>query len=77
MANLIGIWIGAFLTLCIFSFLYRDNPFFRFAESLFAGISLGYYIGIVAANTLAPNLVLPLTRTSATTRICWCRWCSA
>jgi hypothetical protein len=59
-ANLIGIWIGAFLTLCIFSFLYRDNPFFRFAESLFAGISLGYYIGIVAANTLAPNLVLPL-----------------
>jgi len=62
MANLIGIWIGAFLTLCIFSFLYRDNPFFRFAESLFAGISLGYYIGIVAANTLAPNLVLPLTQ---------------
>ena len=60
MANLIGIWIGAFLTLCIFSFLYRDNPFFRFAESLFAGISLGYYIGIVATNTLAPNLVLPL-----------------
>jgi hypothetical protein len=59
-ADLIGIWIGAFLTLCIFSFLYRDNPFFRFAESLFAGISLGYYIGIVAVNTLGPNLVRPL-----------------
>lgn len=62
MANLIGIWIGAFLTLCIFSFLYRDNPFFRFAESLFAGVSLGYYIGIVATNTLAPNLVQPLAQ---------------
>jgi hypothetical protein len=61
-ANLIGIWIGALLTLCIFSFLYRDNPFFRFAESLFAGVSLGYYIGIVSANTLAPNLIQPLTR---------------
>jgi hypothetical protein len=61
-ANLIGIWIGAFLTLCIFSFLYRDNPFFRFAESLFAGVSLGYYIGIVAANTFAPNLVRPLVQ---------------
>ncbi len=60
--DLLALWIGAFLTLCIFSFLYRDNPFFRFAESLFAGVSLGYYIGTVAANTLAPNLVRPLVR---------------
>ena len=60
MGDLIGIWIGAFLTICIFSFLYKDNPFFRFAESLFAGVSLGYYIGIVSVNTLAPNLVRPL-----------------
>lgn len=60
MSQLIGVWIGAFLTLCIFSFLYRDNPFFRFAESLFAGVSLGYYIGIVAVNTLVPNLFRPL-----------------
>ena len=60
MTELIGTWIGAFLTLCIFSFLYKDNPFFRFAESLFAGVSLGYYIGTVAANTLGPNLVQPL-----------------
>ena len=39
-----GIWIAAFLTLCIYSFLYRDNPFYRFAEYLFVGISLGYTI---------------------------------
>ncbi len=60
MAEAVGTWLGAFLTLCIFSFLYRDNPFFRFAESLFAGISLGYYIGIVSNNTLGPNLFQPL-----------------
>ena len=60
MADAIGIWLGAFMTLCIFSFLYKDNPFFRFAESLFAGISLGYYIGIVSTNTLGPNLFHPL-----------------
>jgi hypothetical protein len=60
MTEVIGTWIGAFLTLCIFSFLYKDNPFFRFAESLFAGVSLGYYIGTVATNTLGPNLVRPL-----------------
>lgn len=58
--DLLGVWIGAFLTLCIFSFLYKDNPFFRFAESIFAGVSLGYYIGQEASQTIAPNLVQPL-----------------
>ncbi len=37
-----GIWVAAFLTLCIYSFLYRDNPFYRFAEYLFVGVSVGY-----------------------------------
>ncbi len=58
--NLLGIWIASFLTLCIFSFLYRDNPFFRFAESVFAGVSLGYYIGQEADQTIRPNLITPL-----------------
>ena len=41
MAEFIGIWIAALLTLCIYSFLYRDNPFYRFAEHLFVGVSGG------------------------------------
>jgi hypothetical protein len=57
----IGIWVSALLTLFAFSFVYKDNPFFRFAESLFAGVSLGYYIGIVLNQTLMPNLITPLT----------------
>jgi len=60
MSDLIGVWVGALMTLCIFSFLYKDNHFFRFAESLFAGVSLGYYIGIVSVQTLTPNLITPL-----------------
>jgi len=56
----LGIWIAALLTLAAFSFLYKDNPVFRFAESLFAGVSLGYYVGIVLDQTLKPNLFLPL-----------------
>jgi len=56
----IGIWVSALLTLFAFSFIYKDNPFFRFAESLFAGVSLGYYIGIVLNQTIMPNLVEPL-----------------
>jgi hypothetical protein len=56
----LGTWLAAFFTLCMLSFLYKDNPFFRIAESFFAGLSLGYYIGIVMNQTLKPNLVLPL-----------------
>jgi len=56
----IGVWIAAFLTIACLSFLYKDNPFFRFAESLFAGVSLGYYVGITLNQTLEPNLFEPL-----------------
>lgn len=39
--------IAAFLTLCIFSFLYRDNPFYKFAERLVAGVATGYFTMLV------------------------------
>ena len=39
-----GVWVAAFFTLCIYSFLYRDNPFYRFGEHLFVGLSVGYGI---------------------------------
>lgn len=42
--QIFGVWVAALLTLCIYSFLYRDNPFYRFAEHLFVGISVGYGI---------------------------------
>lgn len=44
MTETIGIWIAAGLTLCVFSFLYKDNPFYRFAEHLYVGVSVGYTI---------------------------------
>ena len=54
MEKIIGIWIAAFLTLCIYSFLYRDNPFYRFAEYLFVGVSLGYSIVLNIHQGLIP-----------------------
>src|SRR5579871_1408882 len=30
----LGIWVAACLTLCIFSFLYGDNFFYKFSEAL-------------------------------------------
>jgi hypothetical protein len=54
------IWIAAILTLCIFSFLYKDNPLYRFGEHLFVGVAGGYSICIVWYNSLKPNLIDPL-----------------
>jgi hypothetical protein len=64
--QLIGTWVAALLTLCLMSFLYKDNPFFRFSEALFAGVSLGYYIGITLDQTLRPNLYEPLIQQGLT-----------
>ncbi len=55
-------WITAILTLLIFSFLYKDNPFYKFAEHLFVGVSAGYGVVIVYNNVILPNLWTPLTQ---------------
>jgi hypothetical protein len=56
----VGVWVAAVLTLFIFSFLYRDNPFYKFAEHLFVGISAGYYIILNFWTVVVPNLWEPL-----------------
>ena len=55
-----GILVAAVLTLCIFSFLYRDNPFYRFAEHLLVGISVGYAIVIAIHQAFIPVAWNPL-----------------
>lgn len=52
--------VAAFLTFCIFSFLYRDNPFYRFAEHLVVGISAGYWIAILYHTSLTDLWITPL-----------------
>jgi hypothetical protein len=59
---LVGIWVAALLTLCAFSFLYKDNPFYKFAEHLFVGISAGYGVTLEIYNVFLPNLWRPLTQ---------------
>ena len=61
----LSIWIAALLTLCVFSFLYKDNPFYKFAEHLFVGVSAGYYIVLRFWTVILPNLWEPLTRAIA------------
>ena len=61
----VSVWVAALLTLFIFSFLYRDNPFYKFAEHLFVGVSAGYYIVLNFWTVIVPNLVDPLSRSLA------------
>lgn len=56
----LNIWIPAFFTLALFSFLYKDNPFYKFAEHIFAGLSAGYYVGLIFQSVIYPQIVDPL-----------------
>ncbi|MFH1891668.1 MAG: hypothetical protein ABIK83_03180 [Candidatus Zixiibacteriota bacterium] len=53
----LGTLVALVLTLLIFSFLYRENPFYRFAEYLLVGISVGYYLVIISRNTIYPLVI--------------------
>jgi len=59
---LIGAWVAAGLTLCMFSFLYKDNPFFRFGEHLYVGISMGYTIVRIYYDVMVKSLYAPVTQ---------------
>jgi len=58
--NSLGIWVAALLTLMIYSFLYKDNPFYKVAESTFAGVSIGYLFGTNYQQVFLPRVWLPL-----------------
>ena len=51
-----GVWLGALCTFCIFSFLYKDNPFYKLAEQVFVGLSAGYWFISTLYEILIPNL---------------------
>ena len=54
--------VAALLTLCIFSFLYKDNPLYKFVEHLFVGVAAGYVIAVQFHNVFVPNIWHPLTK---------------
>jgi len=56
-SEIFGNWVAAFLTLCIFSFLIKDNPLYKFAEHIFIGVSAGYWMAISYQQVLIPKLV--------------------
>jgi hypothetical protein len=59
----LGVWIAAGLTLFMLSFIYKDNPLFRFGEHLYLGISAGYGASIYWHQYIKPKLIFPLIPT--------------
>ncbi|RME20016.1 MAG: hypothetical protein D6800_13585 [Candidatus Zixiibacteriota bacterium] len=53
---------SAFLTLAIMSFLYADNPIYKFAEHLFVGVSAAYWMTMGFWTTIVGNLIPRLSR---------------
>jgi hypothetical protein len=58
--NTIGVWVAAFFTLAVLSFLWRDNPVYKFTESVIVGVSAAYWMMNAFWQTLVPNLLQPL-----------------
>jgi len=60
MTETIGLWLAAIFTIGIYSFLYKENPLYRFAEHLVIGVSLGYFIVINWMRVIQPRLIEPI-----------------
>lgn len=60
MTESLGVWVGASLTLLVFSYLLGDTPLFRVAQAIFVGVTIGYAITAAVYLVLVPLLFDPL-----------------
>ena len=60
-----GLWVSALLTLAIYSFLYKDNPFYKLAEHIFVGVSTGYLFVVALTDALSKDLYESLSYSQA------------
>jgi hypothetical protein len=67
MADLLGMVIGLFFTLSIFSYALGDNVFFRVASSIFVGVAAGFAVIAAWVNVIYPQLILSLFNQSRST----------
>ena len=54
------IWLMAFVTLALFSFMYKDNPCYKIAEHIFAGLTAGYQVGLIWDSVILQQLWDPM-----------------
>lgn len=62
--DVLGIWVGAILTLVVFSYLLSDNPLFRMAQAIFVGVAVGYGVNVAVYLVLINKLFRPMVEQS-------------
>jgi hypothetical protein len=55
------VWLGAAATLAIFSFLFRENRAYRFAEHTLLGLGIGFGVATTITDIIIPKWWNPLT----------------
>lgn len=60
MSHEIGVWIAAFLTIAVFSFLYKDNPLYRLAEHIFVGVSSAWLFATYFHSDILEDMLLKI-----------------
>ena len=58
--DLTGTILAFLLTCMVLSYIFGDNPLFRFSVHLFIGVAAGFAGAVVLRNVIYPNLILPL-----------------
>jgi len=58
--KLIGILLGGIGTLAIYSFLYKENRFYRLFEHIFIGVATGWLVVTTFRDFLFPKFLTPL-----------------
>jgi len=56
----LGTLTAGILTIAVFTFLYKDNLLYRFAEHLLIGLSVGFIVVLAWNTTLKSLLFIPL-----------------
>ncbi len=59
---ILGGWVAAGLTIFIFSFLYKDNPFFKTAEHLYLGAGMGWLFQVSVTTVWIPKIWEPVVK---------------
>jgi len=53
-----GVILATGCTLALYSFLYKDNPLFKFAEHVYVGVSAAYVLGVTWYSSLYGEIIV-------------------
>jgi len=52
----VGLWSAAIMTLFLYSYIFVDNPFFKFAEHAYIGVAAAYGMVLQIDNMIRPTI---------------------